>query len=354
MSLKTFYNNKKIFLTGHTGFKGAWLALFLKELGAEVTAFALQAEDIKGNLFNLTALEREINSVIGDLRDINSLKLALKESEAEIVFHLAAQPLVRRSYNNPINTYESNVIGTVNLFEAVKDTSNIKAIVNITTDKCYESQEWHWSYRENDKLGGHDPYSTSKACVELITNSYRKSFFAQKAIGLASARAGNVIGGGDFSQDRIIPDIIEAIENKEKVILRHPQAIRPWQHVLDVLNGYLILGKNLYNNPQKFSEPFNFSPIENKVATVEDLTKIFIEFIGEGSYKIDQKKLDLHETKLLKLDPQKAVNILKWQPYYDVEKSLEKTAIWYKEYLINKNNIILFTKNQLKEFISLI
>jgi CDP-glucose 4,6-dehydratase len=351
-SLQDFYKNKKVFVTGHTGFKGSWLSLLLKELGSDVTGYALAPEINKDSLFRSSKIEDKIESHFADIRSFKSLKEVLDKSKPDMIFHLAAQPLVRDSYENPIYNYETNVIGTVNLLEVAKDLKSLKALVNITTDKCYENKEWAWPYREDDKLGGHDPYSASKACSEIVTNSYKKSFFEGRNIGLASARAGNVIGGGDFSKDRIIPDIIRSIKDNKKVILRNPNAVRPWQHVLDVLYGYLLLGERLYKNPKKFSESFNFSPLENKEIIVEEVTKEFISSIGKGSYEIDSSKENLHEAKMLKLDSSKAFRDLNWIPKFRTEEAISQTALWYKDYL-EKKDIDLICQKELKNFIKL-
>ncbi len=345
-----FYKNKRVFITGHTGFKGSWLCLLLENLGAKVTGYALAPDD--ESLFSLAKIDKKINSHISDIRNFKNLKEVLQNADPDIVFHLAAQPLVRDSYKDPIYNYETNVIGTVNLFEACKDLKSLKAIINITTDKCYENKEWHWPYRETDTLGGYDPYSASKACSEIVTNSYRKSFFENLNVGLASARAGNVIGGGDFSRDRIIPDIVRSIRDDRKVILRSPQAVRPWQHVLDVLYGYLLLGQKLYNNPKDFSESFNFSPLDTRELVVEEVTKNFIAEIGNGSYEVDLSKANLHEASMLKLDSSKAYKILGWVPKFKTTEAISKTAIWYRDYL-KELDVELICKNELNNFIKL-
>ena len=347
-----FYKNKKVFITGHTGFKGSWLCLLLKELGSNVTGYALAPKSDNESLFNLAGINKKVDSHIADIRDYKKLKEILQSSKPDIIFHLAAQPLVRDSYEDPIYNYETNVMGTVNLLEAARDLKSLKAFVNITTDKCYENKEWLWPYRETDALGGHDPYSASKACSEIITSSYRKSFFEELNIGLSSARAGNVIGGGDFSKDRIIPDIIRSIKDNQKVILRNPNAVRPWQHVLDVLYGYLLLGQNLYNNPKEFSESFNFSPLENKEVVVEEVTKKFISSIGKGSYEIDSSKANLHEANMLKLDCSKAFRMLNWTPKFKTMEAISQTAIWYKNYL-EKSDIETLCQNDLDNYIKL-
>jgi CDP-glucose 4,6-dehydratase len=347
-----FYNNKKVFITGHTGFKGSWLCLFLRKLGANVVGYSLAPEIRDENLFELAKIDQDIDSHIGDIRDFQKLKKILKISQPDIIFHLAAQPLVRASYEDPVYNYETNVMGTVNLLEVSKDLESLKALVNITTDKCYENKEWFWSYREDDTLGGHDPYSASKACSEIVTNSYRKSFFVDKNIGLASARAGNVIGGGDFSRDRIIPDIVRSIRKNQKVVLRNPKAVRPWQHVLDVLYGYLLLGEKLYNNPMNYSESFNFSPIENMEVNVERVVNKFISVIGRGGYEINSDKTNLHEAQMLKLDSSKAFKKLNWRSKYKIEDAIHKTSDWYRDYLQNSNARTL-CENELNNFIKL-
>ena len=342
-----------MFLTGHTGFKGSWMALWLKALGAEVTAFALPPDDIRGNHFNQTELGLDVVSILGDARDFGAVQAALEESRAEIVFHLAAQPLVRQSYDDPIGTYASNVMGTVHVLDAVRQNQgqSVKAIVNITTDKCYENKEWHWAYRENDALGGYDPYSSSKACAELVSSAYRQSFFEKSGVNLATARAGNVIGGGDFATDRIIPDIVEAIGDGKAVLLRNPKAIRPWQHVLDALFGYLILGMKLSGEDGvDYAQAYNFSPSSIDTFDVETITQSFIEKIGQGSYKVDRAGANVHEAKLLRLDPSLAQQDLGWTPMLDVDNTMDFTVDWYQNYLSNTATIKDFTLEQLNQY----
>ena len=354
MKLQDFYKNKKVFITGHTGFKGSWLALFLKELGADVTGYSLAPIDQKNSLFAITNLQDNIKSVIADIRNHDKLKEEIQLSSPDMVFHLAAQPLVRDSYKDPIDTYSSNVMGTINLLDAVLNSkNNVKSVINITTDKCYENQEREAPYKEDDKLGGHDPYSASKACSEIITASYRKSFFADKAIGLASARAGNVIGGGDFSKDRIIPDLIRSIQKQETTTIRNPNAIRPWQHVFDALYGYLLLGQKLFDNPKKYSTAYNFSPIDNKVVNVENLVQDILKTLQIGKYQIDKSFANLHEAQILKLDSSKASKELNWIPKFNVDKSIEETALWYKSYL-ELEKIDDFSYKHLKYYLNLI
>jgi CDP-glucose 4,6-dehydratase len=351
MSLIKFYQGKKIFITGHTGFKGCWLSLFLEKLGAEITGYALKPIDYRGNLFNLISLDKNIHSIIADIRNYQSLKKAITDAKPDIIFHLAAQAIVRDSYQDPLNNYDTNIMGTVNLLDIAKDVSSVKAVINITTDKCYENNQCDRPYHENDQLGGYDPYSTSKACSELINSSYRKSFYQPKNIGLASARAGNVIGGGDFAKDRIIPDLIEAISKKESAIIRNPLSIRPWQYVLDVLNGYLILGQKLYQDPEKYSEAFNFSPKENTAITVKEIADAFIEIIGYGSYQINQDKNNVYEAQTLKLDSSKAADKLRWTTKYDINDIIKNTGFWYKGFL-QDSDIKSLCDKQLKEFIN--
>jgi CDP-glucose 4,6-dehydratase len=344
-----FYKNKKIFITGHTGFKGSWLCLMLNQLKAKITGYALEKNSDDQSLFDLAKIEQKLDSNIADIRDYKKLKQILHQANPEIIFHLASQSLVLDSYQDPIYNYQTNVMGLVNLFEACKDLKSVKAIVNITSDKCYENKEWHWPYRESDRLGGHDPYSASKACSEIISSSYYQSFFDKLNIGLATARAGNVIGGGDFSKNRIIPDLIRSIKNDQHLTLRNPEAVRPWQYVLDVLQGYLLLAKNLYNQPKEFSQSFNFSPINNIEITVEELTKKFILAIGKGKYQITTSSLNPHESTTLKLDASKANRMLNWYPKFSSDQAISITAIWYKNYL-EKKEIGNFCENELAYF----
>ena len=350
VNLKNFYSGKKVFLTGHTGFKGSWLALWLSMMGAKVVGFALEPE--KESLFNLAGVGLELEkSIIGDIRNSDEIAAKIKKFQPEIILHLAAQPLVRDSYFDPRKTYETNVIGTLNVFEAARKAGSVKVITNITTDKCYENREIDYAYKEDDALGGYDPYSSSKACAEILTSSYRRSFFQKEGIHLASVRAGNVIGGGDFSVDRIIPDIFRAIRAGEKVRLRSPNAIRPWQHVLEPLYGYLLLTKNLYENGEKFAKAYNFGPNKDAEQNVEILTKTFIEKIGIGSYEI-ASDATLHEAGILKLDHSRATKELNWQSKLSFDQTLQWTADWYKNYLANKSSVKDLTTEQINKFIA--
>lgn len=318
-------------------------------MGAKVIGYALAPDETNPSLFNILNLNEKIVSIFADVRDSKTILHAIKRYKPDIIFHLAAQALVRESYQNPIYNYETNIMGTVNLLEAAKEIQNLKAIVNITTDKCYENQEQHRPYIEADKLGGHDPYSASKACSEIITSSYRKSFYSNLGIGLASARAGNVIGGGDFAKDRIIPDIISSIQKNEIISLRNPNAIRPWQHVFDALNGYMLLAKNLYEKPEDFSQAYNFSPIDKVEIRVIDIVQKFISVFGKGSYKVNSNRNDCHEAQLLNLDCQKAVSNLKWYPQYDINKTIFETVNWYKNYL-DKNGLEEYCYNRYNDY----
>ncbi len=357
--MKNLFNNiykgKKILVTGHTGFKGSWITLWLKELGAEVIGYSLEPPT-NPSLFEILKLDREIIHIIGDVRDEKKLKEIFKKYKPEIVIHMAAQPLVRHSYINPKETYETNIIGTLNVFEAVRETDSVKVVINVASDKCYQNKEWVYGYREDDSMGGYDPYSSSKGCAELLTTAYRHSFFNPKDYGkthnvaLASVRAGNVIGGGDWATDRLIPDCIRALSKKGIIYIRNPQAIRPWQYVLEPLSGYLWLGSLLWTNPTKYSEGWNFGPNDEDILTVEEIVKRVIHIWGEGSYKINQDK-DFYESKLLKLDISKAHFYLKWKPVCNIEFALEETVNWYKEYFNNPQNIYQYTLQQLYNYI---
>ncbi len=352
--LRNFYKDKKIFLTGHTGFKGSWLLLMLNYLGAKVDCYSLKAEDVRGNMFNLLNLKKESNSSqIGDIRDKAEFEKSLLKSNPDLVFHLAAQPFVLRSYQEPLETIESNVIGTANLYEIIRNNkTNVKTIVNITSDKCYENKEWVWPYRENDAFGGYDPYSASKGMCEILTNSYRKSFFNEMNISLTSCRAGNVIGGGDFGEDRIIPDLIEKISKNQTLEIRSPKSIRPWQHVLDVLYGYVVAGAKSYGDTKEFSTGYNFAPLQEKDINVEELIGNIIKNLGKGEYRINSNNKK-HEAHFLKLDSTKARNELEWKNLLNFEETCEYTANWYKNYL-QKGDIKEFTKNQICSFFNLI
>jgi len=345
------YLNKKVLVTGHTGFKGIWLVLWLKKLGADVVGYALEPEDVRGNLYNIADIDGKgvLSSHINDVRDLDSLNKVVQESKPEIIFHLAAQPIVRKSYSDPIETFGTNVMGTANLLEAVRGCDSVKAVVVVTSDKCYENLEQRKPYIESDKLGGHDPYSASKAAAEIVVTSYRKSFFADKAL-LASGRAGNVVGGGDFAQDRLIPDIVESIAKGEAVNIRNPNAVRPWQHVLDVLYGYLILGAKLNNSDEAIDCAFNFSPVDKNYVNVEQLTKKLIETFGKGEYLVENQDNILHEMQMLYLDSQKAISQLGWKPLLDIDNVIEFTCSWYKKHIEKNTDMYEFTMEQIEQY----
>lgn len=344
------YKDKVVLVTGHTGFKGSWISLWLKELGAKVIGYSLDVNTTP-SLFKLCELDKEIVSIIGDVRDENKILEVIKKYNPEIVIHMAAQPLVRLSYNNPKYTYETNVIGTLNLFEAIRKHNSVKAIVNVTTDKCYENKEWYYGYREIDPMGGYDPYSSSKACSEILTSSYRNSFFNDKNIALASVRAGNVIGGGDWAEDRLIPDIVRNISTDKDIVIRNPKAIRPWQHVLEPLSGYLWLGALMLSDNKKYSQAWNFGPNDNDVISVEEVLLKATKIWGKGNYILDTNH-QLHEANLLKLDISKSKFQLNWNPIYNSNEAIIKTIEWYKEYYDeNNNNMKDFTIKQIKEYI---
>ena len=347
------YRGKRVLITGHTGFKGSWLSLLLNELGADVYGFALDPPT-SPSLYKEAKIDELVTSYIGDVRDLDYLTKVIQEVQPEIVFHMAAQPLVRESYKIPVETYSTNVMGTVHLLEACRRTSSVKAIVNVTTDKCYENKEWHWGYRENEPMGGYDPYSNSKGCSELITSAYRNSFFnpseyKNHGVSVASARAGNVIGGGDWAEDRLIPDFIRAISKGEKVRIRSPFAIRPWQHVLEPLSGYLRLAELLYTEGPKFAQAWNFGPYNHDARNVEWITKTICEFWGdEASFEID-KKPQPHEANYLKLDCSKANAELNWFPKWDIQRTLKSIVDWNKAYL-NNEDIREVTKRQIHQY----
>jgi CDP-glucose 4,6-dehydratase len=332
------FEGKRVLVTGHTGFKGSWLVLWLKMLGADVIGYSLNPPS-EPNHFSL--LDLEIEHIIGDILDSNYLDKIIMGKSPDIVFHMAAQSLVRKSYSEPVLTYKTNVLGTLNVFEACRKSSSVKVIINITTDKCYENNEWVWGYRETDALGGYDPYSSSKACSEILTNSYRNSYFNlddfnKHNVLLASVRAGNVIGGGDWATDRLIPDIMRAISMNKTVEIRNPKATRPWQHVLEPLSGYLMLASKLIERKKEFAESWNFGPKSEDAISVEKILKMVKRNWPALDYKIDMNNNHPHEAGYLKLDCSKANQILKWMPVWSNLKAIELTTKWYQNYYVNK------------------
>ncbi|MFJ4371501.1 CDP-glucose 4,6-dehydratase [Pseudomonas japonica] len=327
-----FWQGKRVLLTGHTGFKGSWLALWLRELGAEVTGFALDPQP-GPNLYELAAVGRDIKDARGDLRDLGALLEVVAEAQPEIVLHLAAQPLVREAYRDPLGTYSSNVMGTLNLLEAIRQVGGVRSVVLVTTDKVYANQEWPWPYRENEALGGHDPYSSSKACCELLAQSYTASFFppdkhAEHGLALATARAGNVLGGGDFAAERLIPDVLKAWDAGHPVTLRYPQAVRPWQHALEPLAGYLLLAHRLYTQGPAFSGAWNFGPNEGDMCSVGEVVAHLSRQWPE-SPGIRVEPSELHEAGVLRLDSGRARQLLGWRTRWSLRECLEHTLQWH-------------------------
>jgi CDP-glucose 4,6-dehydratase len=329
-----FWRGKRVFVTGHTGFKGSWLSLWLQELGAEVTGYAL-APPTNPSLYELAHVEEGMTSHMGDIRDLSSLTAAISSTCPEIIIHMAAQPLVRHSYENPLETYSTNVMGVVNLFEAVRSTESVRVVLNITTDKCYENREWVWGYREDEPMGGRDPYSSSKGCAELITAAYKSSYFNpdnydRHGVAIATARAGNVIGGGDWAKDRLIPDILRSFSNNLPVYVRNPTAIRPWQHVLEPLRGYLMLAECLYEHGAAFSQPWNFGPNDDDAKPVSWIIERMANLWGDGvSWEVDGN-VHPHEANFLKLDISKARHSLGWTPILKLDHALEYIVDWAK------------------------
>lgn len=329
------FSGTRVLVTGHTGFKGSWLCLWLERLGAEIYGYALEPEIIPSH-YELLSLD--LQSYLADIRDYEKLSRIVRQIKPDIVFHLAAQPLVRRSYALPLETLNTNVLGTANVLDACRHIDSVRAIVNITSDKCYENKEWVWGYRENDPMGGYDPYSASKGCAELITASWRNSFFPLSQYGhshqtlIANARAGNVIGGGDWGEDRLIPDIVRAIEAEQPVVIRNPNATRPWQHVLEPLSGYLLLGQRLLQGYSEVAGAWNFGPKDYGNLTVGEVVRKFKSNWDAFECSFHRDIQQPHEAGLLKLDCSKARTKLDWQPGWDVSQTLEKTATWYKTY----------------------
>ncbi len=346
-----FYKNKKVLITGHTGFKGSWLCEMLLMAEAEVTGYALEPNTTPA-LFDVISLKNRMNSVIGDVRDLNHLKRVFAETQPEIVFHLAAQPIVRESYKNPVDTYEINVMGTVNVLECVRCTPSVKSFLNVTTDKVYLNREWEWGYRETDELNGFDPYSNSKSCSELVTASYKNSFFADGSVAISTARAGNVIGGGDFAPDRIIPDCIRASVSGEEIGVRNPYSIRPYQHVLEPLSAYLLIAKEQYEHPEKASN-YNVGPRDVDCITTGELVSIFCETwnrkMKQQTSWSNKSDHGPHEANFLKLDCSKIKTKLSWCPHWDIAKAIEKTIEWEKAYL-EKEDIVLCMQKQIREY----
>jgi len=342
------YKNKNVLVTGHTGFKGSWLSIWLNEMGANVIGYALDPYTEQDN-FVVSNLSERITDIRGEIRDYDKLLNTFNEEKPEIIFHLAAQPLVRLSYREPRETYEVNVMGTVNILEAARQANSVKAVVIITSDKCYENNEWTWGYRENDPMGGYDPYSSSKGCAELVTSAYTRSFFdtEDSDLAVASARAGNVIGGGDWAEDRLITDCITYLKEGKAIEIRSPEAIRPWQHVLEPLRGYLLLASKLYQNPDQYKGAWNFGPDEASIVTVGELVDKLVNKWGSGKWIDTSNNNEPHEAKLLKLDISKARYYLNWEPMLSFDQTIDLVVDWYQ----NENVDYEFDVKQIKEYL---
>lgn len=342
-----FYKGKKVLVTGHTGFKGSWICKILVQSGAEVIGYSLDPPT-KPNLFDISGIGKDFNSIIGDIRDSENLMGVFSKYEPEIVFHLAAQPIVIDSYKNPVLTYETNVMGTVNILECIRKKECVKSFLNVTTDKVYKNNEWEWGYRENEQLDGFDPYSNSKSCSELVTHSYKNSFFAEGKTAISTARAGNVIGGGDFASSRIIPDCIRAAERKQSISIRNPHSIRPYQHVLEAIGAYLLIAQKQYEHI-KYSGYYNVGPDEYDSISTIDLVRLFCMKWGEGMIWQNKFIDGPHEANFLKLDCSKIKTVFGWKPRWDVETAIEKTVDWAKCYL-KKDDINKCMDRQIAEF----
>lgn len=331
-----FWSGKRVLITGHTGFKGSWLSIWLQSMGAHVSGIALEPPT-EPALFREANVADGMNHSIADIREFESISRLFQTYKPEIVIHMAAQPLVRLSYQQPVETYATNVMGTVHVLEAARQTATVKAIVNVTTDKCYENKEWVWGYRETEPMGGHDPYSNSKGCSELVSSAYRQSFLKNAGIALATARAGNVIGGGDWALDRLVPDILKALQNQEPVLIRNPHAIRPWQHVLEPLCGYLTLAQNIFLQGEENAEGWNFGPNEEDARPVQWIVQRLCELWGRNAQWELQEGEHPHEAHFLKLDISKARQRLKWKPRWTLDEALSKTTLWHQAWIENQN-----------------
>lgn len=349
-----FWRNRRVFVTGHTGFKGSWISLLLHSLGSDVCGYAL-APPTNPSLFELARVKDKLQSVLGDVRDLPTMLALVERFKPEVLFHLAAQSLVRESYVDPAGTYSTNVMGTVNVLEVARRIQSVRAVVIVTSDKCYENQEWVWGYRESDPMGGYDPYSSSKGCAELVTGAYRNSFFAcgnfpDRRAALASVRAGNVIGGGDWAKDRLIPDIMRAVRRREPAIIRNPTAIRPWQHVMEPLYGYLCLAERLCREGSKFTGGWNFGPDDRDARPVSWIADKLVSAWGEGASWRHEETEQPHEAHYLKLDCSKARSLLTWQPRWGLAKALNTIGLWYKAYAAGAD-MYETTAQQIREYL---
>jgi len=346
-----FWKGKRVLITGDTGFKGAWLSLILGMHGAKVQGISSSKFSGNNELYSLLGVNKISNTVDCDVRDFDGVLSAFNSFNPEVVFHLAAQPLVRQSYQDPVTTYEVNVMGTMSILEAVRQSPSVQSAVIVTTDKCYKNNEWEWGYRENDPMGGHDPYSSSKACAELLTQSYQQSFFNDRSnsTGVSTVRAGNVIGGGDFSEDRLIPDLYRAISTNNKLLLRNPLATRPWQHVFEPISGYLKVAEGLFESGAKANDCWNFGPNNSDIRTVQEITELFLACWGIKDIIDFDTSTQPHEAKSLSLDISKAQFKLYWSPQWDLENAMEKTAIWYKA-CFEDGDILKISTEQIEEY----
>lgn len=351
---KNFWQDKRVFMTGHTGFKGAWLALWLESLGAKVIGYSLNPPS-EINMFEVANVGKNMHSIFGDVRDAEHLEQSLLAAEADVVFHLAAQSLVLQSYQQPVETFSTNVMGTVNILEAVRKSKTVKSVVIVTSDKCYDNKEWHWGYRENDAMGGFDPYSSSKGCAELVTSSYRNSFFNpdkyhEHGIAVATARAGNVIGGGDWAEDRLIPDVVNAFIKQEPVKLRNPASIRPWQHILEPLGAYMLLAERLFVHGKSYAEAWNFGPNETDTKSAGWLVDRFaLHWKQEASSMLHQDADAEHEAVYLRLDCSKAHSKLGWYPIWSIDDAVASVTSWYQAY-IQQEDMRAFSLKQIKQY----
>lgn len=347
----SFFRGKRVFITGHTGFKGTWMCRVLLNAGAEVTGYALEPPT-NPSFFSILNLSKDTNSITGDIRDLDKLNAAMSSAGPEIVIHMAAQPIVRESYKNPVYTYQTNVMGTVNILEAVRLSSHVRSFVNVTTDKVYQNNEWEWGYRENDRLCGFDPYSNSKSCSELVTESYKNSFFSDKNLhpAISTARAGNVIGGGDFAADRIIPDCVRSALNYETIVVRNPYSTRPYQHVLEPISGYLRLAQLQYEDPIKYEGNYNFGPDDADCVTTGAITDLFCAHWGNISWK-NVSDNGPHEANFLKLDCSRSKNVLKWYPVWNISKAVSAIVEWSKCFATG-GNVSAITNKQINEFLN--
>lgn len=347
MSTWDFYEGKRVLITGHTGFKGAWLSQILLMAGADLTGYALKPPT-EPNLFSALGLEKKMLSVEGDIREQEKLWKVIEETQPELVLHLAAQPIVRESYRNPVYTYETNVMGMVNILEGIRRTDSVRSFLNVTTDKVYKNNEWEWGYRETDELDGYDPYSNSKSCSELVTHSYKNSFLNEAGVAVSTARAGNVIGGGDFAEDRIIPDCVRAVSKGQKIAVRNPHSTRPYQHVLEPLGAYLKIVQAQYENPKK-AGAYNVGPDDRDCITTGTLADLFCGAWQQGAEWENLYVGGPHEANFLKLDCSRIRNVLNWKPHWQVKTAVEKTVDWYQAYLAEEN-MTVFTERQIREY----